>query len=399
MLQKYHQDLTIFFQATHIPFCVFDNTPQDIFRYPLLSNQKCSRKTLKQCVGKLSVYNFHQPVIITFSSCMLALMALDEQTNIMFGPITSVPLTYHQFYSINTLIEDLDDLLHLYKIIQCSPMMTLPQFTSNISLFIKLAFQEDILTEKMIFDIHEQENKISKNTGRSQKNKYISPINIFSTIISFQKNVLQYIKVGNQQGIEDSFEEEMQLICNNITFASSEDAQRFFYSYALICCIAIIEYYVEPKEAYNIFEAYTSMLTSIRSVSDMIEMCRKISLEYCDHVLLQQKKKSQSSIVTNSMQYIQEHIQTKISIDDIAHYCKVSKRTVMRHFSKYYDMSVSKYVMKVKLEEGAFLLEHSNMTFAEISNQLAFSSQSHFSTAFKKRYHCTPQQYRNKYLQ
>lgn len=100
----------------------------------------------------------------------------------------------------------------------------------------------------------------------------------------------------------------------------------------------------------------------------------------------------------NSLQYIQEHIQTKISIDDIAHYCKVSKRTVLRHFSKYYDMSVSEYIMKVKLEEGAFLIKYSNMTFAEISNQLAFSSQSHFSVAFKKRYHYTPQQYRNRNL-
>ena len=202
MFQKYYQDLTVFYQATHIPFCVFDNTPQDIFRYPLLSNQKCSRQTLKQCVGKLSVYNFHQPVIITFSSCMLALMALDEQTNIMFGPITSVPMTYHQFYSINTLIEDLDDLLHLYKIIQCSPMMTLTQFTSNISLFIKLAFQEDISTKKMIFGIHEQENEILKNTDRLQ-DKYKTPLNVLSTIISFQKNVLQYIKAGNRLGCRE----------------------------------------------------------------------------------------------------------------------------------------------------------------------------------------------------
>ena len=210
--------------------------------------------------------------------------------------------------------------------------------------------------------------------------------------------MLQDIKTGNCQGIEEAFESGMQIICNNITFTSSEDVQSFFYFHALICCIAIIEHYGELKNVYDVFKSYTSMLSSIRSISDMIEMCRKISLEYCKLVLSRQKNSSKSSIVTNSLQYIQEHIQTKMSIDDIAHYCKVSKRTVMRHFSKYYDMSVSEYVMKVKLEKGAFLLEHSNMTFAEISNQLAFSSQSHFSTAFKKRYHCTPQQYRNKQL-
>lgn len=399
MFQKYYQDLTVFYQATHIPFCVFDNTPQDIFRYPLLSDQKCSRQTLKQCVERLSDCNFHQPVITTFSSCMLALMALDEQTNIMFGPITSVPLTYHQFFGINTLIEDLDDLLHLYKIIQCSPMMTLPQFTSNISLFIKLAFQEDVSIKNMIVGNREREYEIFPNTDWSQQDKCETSMCALSTVISFQKNVIQNIKTGNRQEIEEAFESGMQIICNNITFTSSEDVQRFFHSYALICCIAIMEQYAELKEVYEIFEAYTSMLSSIRSVSNMVEMCRNISLEYCNLVLLQRKNRSKSSIVTNSLQYIREHLQTKISIDDIAHYCKVSKRTVLRHFAKYYDMSVSECIMKAKLEKGVFLLEHSNMTFAEISNQLAFSSQSHFSTAFKKRYHCTPQKYRNKYLQ
>lgn len=398
MLQKYQQDLNVFFQATHIPFCVFDNTLQDIFRYPLLSDQKCSRQTLKQCVGKLSNCDFHQPVIITFSSCMLALIALDKQTNVMFGPITSVPLTYHRFYGVNTFIENLDDLLYLYKIIQCSPMMTLDQFANSVSLFIKLAFQEEISIKKMISDNHEKENEIQKDAVRPKQDKYQTPISVLSTVISFQKKVLQDIKTGNRQGIEEAFEVGIQIICNNITFASSEDIQRFFYSYALICCIVIIEQYAELKEAYDIFEAYTSMLSSILSVSNMVEMCRRISLEYCNLVLSRQKNRAKSSIVTNSLQYIQEHIQTKISIDDIAHYCKVSKRTILRHFSKYYDMSVSEYIMKVKLEKGAFLIEHSNMTFAEISNQLAFSSQSHFSVAFKKRYHYTPQQYRNRNL-
>lgn len=159
---------------------------------------------------------------------MLALIALDEQTNIIFGPITSVPLTYHQFYGINTLIEDLDDLLHLYKIIQCSPMMTLAQFASSVSLFIKLVFQEEISTKMMIYDNHEQENKIPKHTDRSQQDKSEMSISTLSTVISFQKSVLQDIKTGNCQGIEEAFESGMQIICNNITFTSSEDVQSFF---------------------------------------------------------------------------------------------------------------------------------------------------------------------------
>lgn len=150
-------------------------------------------------------------------------------------------MTYHRFYGVNTFIEDLDDLLHMYKIIQCSPMMTLDQFANSVSLFIKFAFQEEISIKKMISGNHEKENEIQKDAVRPKQDKYQTPIRVLSTVISFQKKVLQDIKTGNRQGIEEAFEVGIQIICNNITFASSEDIQRFFYSYALICCIVTTE--------------------------------------------------------------------------------------------------------------------------------------------------------------
>ena len=97
-------------------------------------------------------------------------------------------------------------------------MMTLAQFASSVSLFIKLVFQEEISTKMMIYDNHEQENKIPKNTDRSQQDKSEMSISTLSTVISFQKSVLQDIKTGNYQGIEEAFESGMQIICNNITF-------------------------------------------------------------------------------------------------------------------------------------------------------------------------------------
>lgn len=396
MFSKYQQDLTVFYQATKIPFCVFDNTPQCIFRYPLLSDQKCSQKTLKQCVDRLSEYPPHQPFIFVFSSCMLAIIVLDDQTNVMFGPITSVPLTYHQFYDANSRIEDLDDLMHLYKIVQHSPLMDLAQFSSNISLFMRLAFQEDIPVSKMTFSGNEPQKNEPTNTPAPLSQKQDTSVHALSMTIAFQKSVLQNILNGNLPGIHEAFEHGITDLTNVFTTDTSEEFQRFFYSFALICCICVIESDMGLKDAFHIFKAHVSMLFSIHSVTDMIEMCQNLSLEYGNLILSKQNKKYDSSVVAKSLQYIHEHLQNKISVDDLAQYCNVSKRTVLRHFSEHFDMSAAEYIMEQKLKEGAFLLEHSSMTFAEISNQLAFSSQSHFSTAFKKRYHCTPQQYRNK---
>lgn len=86
----------------------------------------------------------------------------------------------------------------------------------------------------------------------------------------------------------------------------------------------------------------------------------------------------------------------KILVTDLAGYCGICARSLERHFGEYYGMSVAKYIIQLKLKEAAYLLANTDMSLADISNQLSFSSQSHLNNNFKKQYMCTLQVYRNK---
>ena len=46
---------------------------------------------------------------------------------------------------------------------------------------------------------------------------------------------------------------------------------------------------------------------------------------------------------------------------------------------------VEKYIMQLKLKEAAYLLANTDMSLADISNQLSFSLQSHLNNNFKLR--------------
>ena len=54
--------------------------------------------------------------------------------------------------------------------------------------------------------------------------------------------------------------------------------------------------------------------------------------------------------------------------------------------------------MKRKIETAKNMLVHSEFTSAEISDYLAFSSQSYFIRAFKKLTGMTPLEYQKKYF-
>lgn len=273
MLQitNFDTELLLFHQATQIPICVFDNTPKDLLRYPVIKSMNCSLQTLSQCVAALhsGSHEAHFPILYSSDTCFFALLELELDKNIMIGPVTSSHITYKEFYYSNKIGCDLQDLLHLYRITQLSPNYSIAQFAANISLFIKLLFHEDMSVETILKS------------------------------------------------------------CNRITPAPDT--------------------------------------------------------------------RSESPVVTKCLQYIQDNIYTKITIEDLADYCHLSRRTITRHFTEFHNIPVAEYIIQSKLKEAAFLLTDSSFSLAEISNQLSFSSQSHFTVAFKKHYCYTPQQYRNKY--
>ena len=60
------------------------------------------------------------------------------------------------------------------------------------------------------------------------------------------------------------------------------------------------------------------------------------------------------------------------------------------------NQSASQLILSHRLQRGAFLLKQNGATIMEIGLQVGFYDQAHFTRQFKKRYGCTPSEYRKK---
>lgn len=392
-LNEYLKNLTLFYNATHIPFCMFDNTPKDLVRMPHIKELSISAHNLSQCCTALNSQDLtkHIPVLISFGSCHVALLKLQNDLNIMFGPICSIPMTYKTFQNINDPLGDPTDFLHLYQIVQRSPLMALSQFVDNICLYIKLEYQEEISREDMLSGRYHSLKSLSKNIGKSIVYKDSSIHNA----ISFQKRILHYIHHGNSAELKNYFKKSSFFEELSVLPTTNTELQKTFTVFATMCCIATLEFHLQPEIALAIYDSYLSRTLSIHSITDLSKLSQQISLSYCEKITENLSLQSKSKIVTKSLQYIQTNLYAPITINDLALYCHVSKRTITRHFTNFFSLSAAEYILQVKLEEAAFLLNNSTFSLSEISSLLSFSSQSHFSNAFKKKYRCTPQQYRS----
>ncbi len=391
-IEKFEKKLRLFHNASNIPICVFDNRQKDLLRCPRIASMDCSSVTMEKCsrILKRLTASRHLPIMIFSGSCFLALLKLDHDTNVMFGPLSSISLSYKEFLLTNKNYSDTDDLLHLYRITQQGPHISPEQFANNLSLYISLAFQEEIPADIIL------KNRIHLKIGNtiSEKDIVRFPNYITGTkAIELVNRLLFNISNGHIRELE-KITDNMSLFSIHSPFPFSiKEMREEYYRYATLCFMATIDKGLDLQTAIAIFDIYTSQIDSLNSLQSFVSMYSQLSLDYCRQ-MAEIGQHTNSHIVDQCLRYIERHIQDKITIDDLAKYCNLSKRTIIRHFSEYFHMPAAEYILQLKLETAAYLLTNSTFSIVEISNELSFSSQSHFSVAFKKQYHCTPKQYR-----
>ena len=203
-ITSYHSVLMLFHRATGIPFCIFDSAANVIFRDPVIEAMECSRKNLSQYDKMIQMYASSVPVVITSVVCYFALLPLDNKLNIILGPVSSVPLTFHDFCLYNNFMEDTDDLLHLYLIMQRCPLFSLSRFAENISLFLKLVLKKDIRSSEILANQKEiyPDSNMKCRDVKEQMPEYYG----INETITFQKQILYHIKNGNIAKIEKAFD-------------------------------------------------------------------------------------------------------------------------------------------------------------------------------------------------
>ncbi len=98
--------------------------------------------------------------------------------------------------------------------------------------------------------------------------------------------------------------------------------------------------------------------------------------------------------INRAIDYILNHINEKISVDDIASHCNFSRYYFSRMFKIETGESIYEFIKRVKMEQSAFRLKVENgRSITDISCDYGYSS-SNYSSAFKQHHNLSPIQFR-----
>lgn len=92
--------------------------------------------------------------------------------------------------------------------------------------------------------------------------------------------------------------------------------------------------------------------------------------------------------------YVNKHFQEPISLDDMAKHLGVCKFRLSRTFSTMFDQSISTYINSIRLYHACGLLERTDMSITDISEESGFGSLRTFFRVFKREQGMSPQAFR-----
>lgn len=155
--------------------------------------------------------------------------------------------------------------------------------------------------------------------------------------------------------------------------------------------------------AYSFSDSYIQKIEECRDSVSAMQLARNAEFQYA--AMVHERKEQQKGTpvreknphIRRCKNYIYSHLHDKLTVQSLAAALDLNANYLSGLFRKYEGISLSRYILREKIERAKNLLTYSEYSYIEIAAYLGFSSQSHLGTQFKNITGSTLHQYRCQY--
>lgn len=108
-------------------------------------------------------------------------------------------------------------------------------------------------------------------------------------------------------------------------------------------------------------------------------------------------KVEKNELVSGIDAYIDANLDKSLSLEELCEAFSLSKRRIYELFHAYFKTTVTSYILQKRLERAKALLATTDLSVAQISEQVGFTDYNYFIRLFKKKTGYTPLKFRKKF--
>ncbi len=208
------------------------------------------------------------------------------------------------------------------------------------------------------------------------------------------------IRNGDVEGVRERFKIARQQFKVGRGELSSNPLRSMIY-HAVVAAAVIsricIDGGLDHDTAYTLSDIYIRRADEAKDEEEVLDIIAELQIDFAERMRELQKKNAVSIYVKRSIDYIYDNLHKQITVAELAKREGVSEGHFSRLFAKETGQSVSQFVNEAKVRTAQNMLRYSDYSIIDIALSLGFSSQSSFSTVFKKIAGMPPKKYRDMY--
>lgn len=326
-----------------------------------------------------------------------------EQSNahILVGPVFASPVTENTVLAVaHSNYIHVDDIALLGEFLSAIPNYSYNQF---ISLIAYLHYSLNQKTFDIIGHFHEgsaayesslaavhTENSLAAKEQQQTHGTYL-----------FENMLLSYVRGGEVERLDEFLTQTLKTTAlreGTLADTPLRQAKNLMIGTAtLVGKIGAIGGGMDVEETYRLIDLYIQECEMAPSVDAVKVLQYNMVLDFTARVEQCRVPASISREVRDCMQYIYNHANHVIGIDDVAGHIGKSRSYITKRFRLETGISISDCIRQCKVSDAKQLLRYTDKPLSEISSYLCYSSQAHFQTVFKKETGQTPSEYRRKH--
>lgn len=257
-------------------------------------------------------------------------------------------------------------------------------------LFLAVGFMNNVSEANRMLEMQDSE------AIQGQMTSYIVQLKGESKVQPYPFDTEKALISAIMQGNKEEAHRLLNEIFGHVFFVAAGDfnqAKARIYELFVMISRSAVDAGADPAQTLRLNQNYIAELPTINTIDTLCFWVTKTTNKFMDSVFTFMGAKH-ANIIHNTVQYLKNHCEEKISLEEMAERMYLSPAYFSRIFKRETGENFNSYLNHLRIEKSKKLLFHRDLKLADIALLSGFEDQSYFTKVFKRVTGSSPLKYR-----